>query len=178
MNKVLKEIKAAGGEIKRVSITGGDPLHPNILPATYSLVKKLKEMNYFVSLEAAGTYIADEIFSILDFINFDYKTPSTRIQSNPRLIIKMADEYRGKFQVKAVVENREDFDQSLATYLLLKKNLGEINFSWYLTPAYSKEPFPRERFLQVVSWNEQHGGHFRVVGQQHKWLYGANKKRV
>ena len=177
-DEVLDKIAREGRGIRRASITGGDPLHPDIQPAIYSLIKKLKTEGYFVSLEAAGTCIVDEIFSLLDFINFDYKTPSTKVESNPTLITQMANQYGEKFQIKAVIETREDFEYNLAAYEKVSKTVNPANIPWFLTPAYHGEPFPRERFLQVVSWNENHGGYFRVVGQQHKWLHGANKKQV
>ena len=94
------------------------------------------------------------------------------------MITQMANQYGEKFQIKAVIETREDFEYNLAAYEKVSKTVNPANIPWFLTPAYHGEPFPRERFLQVVSWNENHGGYFRVVGQQHKWLHGANKKQV
>ena len=178
MDEVLNKIDRVDHGIKRINITGGDPLHPHIAPATFQLVKKLKTKRYYVSLEAAGTCIDDEIFSQLDFINFDYKTLSTHVKGLPDLIVQMALRYKGKFQIKSVVENRADFDQNLAAYTWVRKTINPINFPWSLTPAYNKEPFPKERFLKIVSWNENHGGLFRVVGQQHKWMHGPLAKRV
>jgi 7-carboxy-7-deazaguanine synthase len=35
-----------------------------------------------------------------------------------------------------------------------------------------------DRFVNIMMWNESHGGHFRVIGQQHKWVYGPDKKEV
>ena len=55
----------------------------------------------------------------------------------------------------------------------------KINFNWVLTPCYNtNEEFPMERFIAVINWNEAVGGPFRVIGQQHKWIFGPTKKNV
>jgi 7-carboxy-7-deazaguanine synthase len=63
--------------LKRVSITGGDPLHPKLEPGVLALVKILKRQNYYVNIEASGSRICPDIFDLVDFISFDFKTPST-----------------------------------------------------------------------------------------------------
>lgn len=181
LDAVLIQISDLGGQgaIKRVSITGGDPLHPKHIPAVMALVDELKRRRYFVNIEAAGTRVVDQVFDRLDYISLDYKTPATGVKTGVANILKMAKQYPGKFQVKAVVENQEDFSDVLKSYKIVEDELGAINFPWCLTPCYqTTENFPQKRFQDIVQWNQQNGGVFRVIGQQHKWIYGAKEKQV
>ena len=91
----------------------------------------------------------------------------------------MIRQYNGKFQLKAVIENKQDFNYTLEVYNELVCEFNFINFPWVLTPSYNtNEEFPMSRFAEVMSWNEQHGGFFRVIGQQHKWIFGPDQKQV
>ncbi|MDD0853305.1 7-carboxy-7-deazaguanine synthase QueE [Halobacteriovorax sp. GB3] len=166
------------GKIKRVSITGGDPLHPKHVPYVLELTKKLKDQGYFVNIEAAGTRVVPEIFELVDYISFDYKTPSTGVRTNPALIVKLANQYQNKFQIKSVIETREDFDQTVLAYNEVLSQVDHMTFPWCLTPSYNtEEEFPEARFIEVLKWNEAFGGMFRVIGQQHKWIFGPKKKQ-
>lgn len=178
---ILEEIKKEGfnGLIKNVSITGGDPLHPSHVPHVLELVLALKAEGYYVNIEAAGTRVVDEIFSQVDYISYDLKTPSTGVKTPVRFIEKMNEVYPGKFQVKAVISDKADFDYTYGAFKDLSQVLEKFNFTWVLTPCYNtEEPFPMERFIEVIKWNEEIGGVFRVIGQQHKWIFGPSKKNV
>ncbi len=185
MGKSLEEVMAAihteglNGSIKNISITGGDPLHPAHVPHVLALVKLLKEKKYYVNIEAAGTRVVDDIFDLVDFISFDFKTPSTGVQTPLKNIAKMISQYPGKFQIKAVIADEIDFKKTLHAYIELEsENIGRHN-PWVLTPCFNNhEEFPMERFSQVMTWNELEGGFFRVIGQQHKWIWGPDQKQV
>lgn len=167
------------GSIRRVSITGGDPLHPQNVPAVIELSQILKRKGFFVNIEAAGTRIVHEIFDIIDYVSFDFKTPSTGVRGNTSLIEKMVLNYPGRFQVKSVVQDEKDFENVLAARKDLAAREVNLDFPWVLTPAYNlNEEFPLSRFENVIVWNEKCGSHFRVIGQQHKWLHGPDKKFV
>ena len=94
----------------------------------------------------------------------------------------MIAQYPGKFQVKAVIAERADFLATLEAFKTLQSEQGEYDafpFPWVLTPCFNNhEAFPMERFVQVLTWNEENGGLFRVIGQQHKWIFGPDKKKV
>lgn len=178
LEDVIRRVEAQDiGKSKRVSITGGDPLHPKNSPGVLSLVRELKARGYWLNVEAAGTRIVPEIFDLVDFISFDYKTPSTGVTPNRKLFEKLNQQFQGKFQVKAVIETEDDFKSTLA---FRNEVFPEgTTFPWCLTPCYNtEEEFPLERFNQVIDWNEKAGGPFRVIGQQHKWLHGPDKKQV
>jgi len=166
------------GKINRVSITGGDPLHPTNIPGIEELVDQLKAKNYWVNIEASGMRVVDSLFNKVDFIGFDFKTPCTGVRTPFELIEKMARQFPGKFQVKSVIESEQDFK----TVLEAKNYIDHLElekFDWCLTPSYNLlEEFPLERFKKVISLNEEQGGPFRVIGQQHKWIWGPDKKQV
>jgi 7-carboxy-7-deazaguanine synthase len=181
IEKVMESIYTEGfnGAIKNVSITGGDPLHPGHVPHVLALVKLLKEKNYYVNIEAAGTRVVDEIFDLVDYVSFDFKTPSTGVKTPLKNISKMINQYSGKFQVKAVIADIEDFYATLEAYKALGAEGRSLNFPWVLTPCYNTlEEFPLKRFTDVLKWNEETGGFFRVIGQQHKWIFGPDQKQV
>lgn len=181
LEEVLAEVHREGldGKIRRVSITGGDPLHPKHVPFVLGLVKALKKSSYEVVLEAAGVRVVHEIFDRLDFINIDFKTPSTQVTTKLSVLEEMLTQYPGRFQVKAVVADRADFEAFLEAHQRLSAHPNTATTPWVITPCYEpSEPFPLERFTEIMTWNDQAGGRFRVIGQQHKWLFGPDKKRV
>ncbi len=181
ITEILERVYTEGrnGLIKNVSITGGDPLHPSHVPHVLELVKALKDRHYFVNIEAAGTRVVDEIFELVDYISFDYKTPSTGVKTPLKNIQKMNKDYEGRFQVKAVIADKNDFDNVLDTYKTLAVLEDSLNFPWVLTPCFNnEEKFPMDRFKNVLTWNEENGAFFRVIGQQHKWIFGPDEKQV
>lgn len=181
LEEILERVHSEGfnGSIKNVSITGGDPLHPSHVPFVLELVKALKEKNYFINIEAAGTRVVDEIFDLVDYISFDMKTPSTGVKTPVKNIQKMNAQYQSKFQLKSVVADKVDFDAVMDLYKTLSISESSLNFPWVLTPCYNtNEEFPLQRFKNVLNWNEENGGVFRVIGQQHKWIFGPDEKQV
>jgi 7-carboxy-7-deazaguanine synthase len=80
--------------------------------------------------------------------------------------------------VKAVVANKKDFETVFDAFHFVKKNNAPV-VPWCLTPCYEpEEKFPMLRFQQVVKLNEDFGLPFRVIGQQHKWMFGSEAKQV
>lgn len=180
LDEVLERVHEVGfnGKLKRVSITGGDPLHPKNTPGVLALVKELKSRGYWINIEAAGTRIVPEIFDLVNFISFDYKTPSTQVRTNPLLISRLVEQYQGKYQIKSVVQDEIDFADVLDCRCKLFSD-ESFPVTWVLTPSYIPgEEMPLKRFQNVIDWNEREGGAFRVIGQQHKWLHGPDKKQV
>ena len=96
-----------------------------------------------------------------------------------KLISQMNAQFPGKFQVKSVIETQADFAYVLNAYNKLLTENETLHFPWVLTPSYNtSEEFPLNRFMQVLTWNEEAGGYFRVIGQQHKWVFGPDQKQV
>lgn len=184
IESVLTQIEDISGQypnrLKRVSITGGDPLHPKHTEGLLALIKELKKRGFYINIEAAGTRVLDEVFDSIDFISFDVKTPSTAVRPNRNLILKLTKQYQGKAQVKSVISDKKDFEFVFDLYQSILKEVGYNNeIPWVLTPCFEPgEEFPKERFEQVIAMNEDFGAPFRVIGQQHKWIYGPDKKDV
>lgn len=183
IENVLTKISLLGGEsIKRVSITGGDPLHPKNLGHVILLAQELKNHGYWVNIEAAGTRVIDQLFDLVDFISFDVKTPSTGVRTSWDLLETLLEKFPEKVQVKAVVQNKKDFDYLLECRSFLAKsekikNLNHIPL--VITPSYRKdENFPQQRFQDILAWNEENGCYFRVIGQQHKFIFGTQRLDV
>jgi 7-carboxy-7-deazaguanine synthase len=179
LDEVMENIEVLGQDlIKRVSITGGDPLHPSHIPSLLVLIQELKSRGYFINIEAAGTRIVKEVFDLVDFISYDFKTPSTEVRTSKELLVKFMNEYGFKSQIKAVVADKKDFEATFdAFHFARTQNVPQV--PWCLTPCYEPgEPFPMNRFQQVIKLNESFGLPFRVIGQQHKWAYGPSERLV
>lgn len=179
LDEVMEKVEVLSQDIiKRVSITGGDPLHPSHIPALLVLISELKERGFWVNIEAAGTRIVKEVFDQVDFISYDYKTPSTTVKTSRDLLLKFIQEYGHKAQIKAVVADKKDFEATYDAFHFVK-GAKTAPVPWCLTPCYEPgEAFPMNRFQQVVQLNESFGLPFRVIGQQHKWVYGSEAKLV
>lgn len=181
LNEVLEKIseQSKKGLVKRVSITGGDPLHPQHVPSVVALVKELKARGYQINIEAAGTRVVHEVFDLVDFISYDFKTPSTGVKTKVDLLIKMVEQYPKRFQIKSVIETEEDFRETLRAYEEVERKVQGFAGPWCLTPCYNlEEAFPQQRFIDVMEWNINAGAKFRVIGQQHKWVFGPDEKQV
>ncbi len=184
LDEVIKDVEAQTGDyphrIKRVSITGGDPLHPKHEANVLALAGELKKRGYFINIEAAGSRVVDSIFDTVDFVSFDFKTPSTQVKTNPKLLAKVFKQYGKKAQIKSVIADKKDFEFIYDQYQTLLKELDyQVETPWVLTPCYEpNEEFPRDRFIEVIELNQAYGSPFRVIGQQHKWIHGPQKRNV
>jgi len=179
LDEVMEKIETLSQDIiKRVSITGGDPLHPSHVPSLLELIKELKQRNYFINLEAAGTRVVKEVFDQVDFISFDFKTPSTSVKTSRQVLLDFIKSFSEKSQIKAVVADKKDFEAVYDVFHFIRAE-GAPSLPWCLTPCYNPdEPFPMNRFQHIVQLNEKFGLPFRVIGQQHKWVYGAETRFV
>lgn len=180
LDEVMEKVEVLSQDvIKRVSITGGDPLHPSHVPALLELIKELKVRNFFINIEAAGTRVVKDVFDLVDFISYDVKTPSTQVKTSQKLLLSFLNDYGHKAQVKAVVADKKDFEHVYDAFFFVKANQPVPVAPWCLTPCFEPgEEFPMNRFQQVVQLNESFGMPFRVIGQQHKWVYGAETRLV
>jgi len=176
---VLKEIeKLSLGNTKRVAITGGDPLHPKHESAVIDLVDILKTKGFTVTIEAAGTRVVDKIFDKIDFINFDIKTPSTSVKFNHRPLLKLIEQYKGKSQIKSVIQDEKDFKMVCDLFDSIESS-NKFEIPWVLTPCYEpKETNAIQRTQDILTWAQESSIPFRVILQQHKVIYGSDKTNV
>ena len=185
LNSVLEKIEIESGKyphrIKRVSITGGDPLHPKHEEGVRTLALELKKRGFFINIEAAGTRVVDSIFDNIDFVSFDLKTPSTGVKTNTTLLKKVLIQYGKKTQIKSVISDKKDFEFTYDVFMQMQDELDDASAEvpWVLTPCYEPhEEFPKERFIDIINLNQAFGSPFRVIGQQHKWIHGPSKRNV
>src|SRR5690606_1756683 len=114
----------------------------------------------------------------VDFISYDFKTPSTTVRTSKEVLKNFIQDYGHKAQIKAVVSDKKDFEATYEAFHVVKEAKLPL-IPWCLTPCYEPgEAFPMNRFQQVVQLNENFGMPFRVIGQQHKWVYGPSAKLV
>jgi 7-carboxy-7-deazaguanine synthase len=183
LEAVVAKIQALSLEgrwpLNRVSITGGDPLHPQHVPGLMELMIELKLLGFWINLEAAGSRIVDEVFKAADFISFDFKTPSTGVRTSLEVLARFIREYGHKGQIKAVIADNADFGAAFEARRQIEEKVGPHPIPWVLTPCYNPgEKAPIKRFQEVSKLNEDWGAPFRVIGQQHKWMYGPDAKNV
>jgi 7-carboxy-7-deazaguanine synthase len=183
LTDVLDDVEALAHQsiypLKRVSITGGDPLHPRYHTALVELIRNLKSRNYWINLEAAGTRVVDEVFELVDFISFDIKTPSTKVKTSKELLKQVHLKYGEKLQIKAVINDEADFQyvQKIADEFWEEGVVHQV--PWVMTPVQNvDENLPVNRYELIQKLNEIQGTRFRVIGQQHKWIYGPGRMDV
>lgn len=180
LSSVVDRVEELAGEypirIKRVSITGGDPLHPKHVPAVVALSRELKKRGYFINIEAAGTRIVHEIFDLIDFVSFDFKTPSTGVKTNLNLVVKLFEQYKGKAQIKSVIASRHDYEAAFDAYkTVAEKTDYKFDIPWVLTPCFEPgDELPKTLTQSIVELNHSYGGPFRVILQQHKVMYTSD----
>lgn len=176
--QLLKTIDDQAKKLKRVSITGGDPMHPIHLPRVKELTKDLIKKGYEVNIEASGTRVDDELFKMVSFISFDFKTPSTGVKTPISHIIHLVSAYPGKYQIKSVVENEKDYEYISQSYKRVVDQL-KTHPVWVITPSFVPgTSFNRELIKDTYEWNNLEGGRFRIIPQQHKIIYGTDSLLV
>ena len=151
-------------ELPWVSITGGDPLLQREEVAEF--IDLCHESDKFVNIEATGLFNDSLVFSKCDFISADIKTPNTGILADPDVILDLYNSYEN-IQFKAVVANQEDLD-----YIKCYK------IPVVLTPCWEPGKKLNKTFLHDVQELLKIRPNFRMIVQQHKFLFGADAKLV
>ncbi len=178
MDELLEEINQQAKQLKRISITGGDPMHPIHLPRVKELTRELVNRGFQVNIEASGTRVDDELFEMVSFISFDFKTPSTGVRTPISHLMHLVQQYPGKYQIKSVVESSDDYDYISKAYKRIFDQL-EIHPVWVITPSFIPgTSFNRELIKDTYQWNNDQGGKFRIIPQQHKIIYGTDSLLV
>ena len=140
------------------------------------LVLALKQDNYWVNIEASGDCHDHPVFDLVDFISFDLKTPSTEVSHPSNILENFVKKYSSKSQIKSIISDEADYQFTKKQKVALEQASLTLP-QWCLTPCYEpKEKFPQKRFQEIIEQNMQDGAPFRVVCQQHKFVYGPNDK--
>lgn len=178
--EISGKLKELNSQLKRVSITGGDPTDARFEESLLALIKLLKSEGYWINMEASGTRLSYPLFDLLDWISLDLKTPSTGVEGDLNLIGECNDKFMHKMQIKSVVQDEKDFLYVRGSYSKLLETRDSLA-PWVLTPSYQSEDAGdnfQALVQQLYQWNYSSGTCFRIIGQQHKWIFGPNQKQV
>jgi len=117
VSEVVEQVEREGKELKSVCITGGEPLLQ--LEEVKELVKQLRLKGYSILLETNGTIGDKKLFSEVECVSMDIKTPSSGEKSDLTLLSLLST----KDQVKLVIEDEKDYTYAKK---ILKKIVPEI----------------------------------------------------
>lgn len=173
IDKIMEKVEEL--KCKRVVLTGGNPIEQN-LDDLEELVIRLKNKKYFITLEATGcdkisSHLQD-IFNKIDFISFDIKSPSSKIDT---IFDNGSIGWLWKSQYKIIVSNDEDY--IFAKKMIEKYVNGKYNF--IITPCWNIKKDIDKKFVQKIWSNVVRDKlRCRVIIQQHKIAFGAEKRGV
>jgi len=165
VDEVIKEIKKY--PCKSVSITGGEPLLQR--EEVFELVKKLKEMGYWIQINTNGTIFDERIFRLVDLITMDCKCPSSGMKSDLNVLKKTKGMFNSKTQFKFVISDEQDYEYAKKLISLILSKSSYVVFQ----PEWSNRKFTR----QLVELVKRDCLGVRVILQQQKLIWGL-KRRV
>jgi len=163
VEEVIEEVKKY--PCKNVSITGGEPLlQRNEL---LELIRKLKDLGYWIQINTNGTIFDEEIFRLVDLISMDCKCPSSGMKSNLEVLKKTREKFDSKTQFKFIISDKGDYEYA-------KKIISSLKAS---TTVFQPEWGNRKFTKKLVDLVKTDGLNVRVIIQQHKVIWG-NKRGV
>lgn len=150
---------------KNISITGGEPLLQR--EELFELVKRLKEMNYWIQLNTNGTIFDQKIFELVDLITMDYKCPSSGMKSDLNVLKKTRELFPSKSQFKFVISDEEDYRYAKDVVTSLLKDVPNLIFQ----PEWTSRKFAKKLAESVMK--DQLA--VRIILQQQKMIWGTRK---
>ena len=163
IKEVLQEVSKY--PCKSISITGGEPLLQK--KELLGLVKKLKELDYWIQVNTNGTIFDEEIFSLVDLITMDFKCPSSGMKSDLEVLKETKDLFGSKSQFKFVISNEGDY--RYAKDILLTSLNSKINIIFQ--PEWGSRKFT-ERLVEYV---KRDGLNVRIILQQQKMIWSTKR---
>ena len=168
---VAKDVMEKAGDLKWVSITGGEPLH--YLDQTVELARILQSRKYRVHLETSGLYCRASVRGVFDSIGLDIKTPSSGlVLSETNLIILRDWAFDRNVFLKAVIQDRADLEWLESSIPRLLHGASTIPYPITLTPCAPGDDYGNDHTGKVVAmildWNR--GYNIRVGLQVHKYV--------
>lgn len=167
--------------LKRVSITGGEPLH--YIEALRLLVADLWLRGFYINIETSGT-LFDPIVFAMCHVSVDIKTPSSRVELSDTQIGALhavaSYEHASPAHVKAVIKDDVDLNFLKEKFSKILNGNG-VYRTLCLTPwayAVQEDVDPREmssNIDQITKWVFDHkreldSRQVRVIAQQHKLM--------
>ena len=161
VEEVIEEVKKF--PCKSVSITGGEPLLQR--RELLELVRKLKELGYWIQINTNGTIFDEEIFRLVDLISMDCKCPSSGMKSNLEVLKKTKEKFDSKTQFKFIISNKKDYEYA-------KKIISSLKA---LTIVFQPEWNNRKFTKNLVKLVKKDCLNVRVILQQQKIIWGLKK---
>jgi len=153
-----------------ISITGGDPLLQSreVAALIDQCRQNINGKHKFINIEATGLNDCPLVFNKCDFISADIKTPNTGVSVEIDTIYKLYRAYQNKIQFKAVIANDEDIQ-------FIKQFRG---IPVVITPCWEPGSTLCKENLNNIQKLLKECPEFRMIVQQHKFLYGVDAKSV
>lgn len=167
--------------LKRISITGGEPLH--YIDALRLLVADLWLRGFYINIETSGTLFDPVIFSMCH-VSLDIKTPSSRVKLSDTQIGAIhavaSYDHANPAHVKAVISNREDLEFLMDNFYDILTGDGKYRpiclTPWAAATQDKLDPGSMSTNVnEITSWVFENrtridSRQIRVIGQQHKLL--------
>jgi len=160
---VLHKVSEYGHPL--VLVTGGEPLaQRNCL----YLLQALLDAGYSVQLETAGAHDISKVPDTVSII-MDIKTPASGESARNRW--QNLSHLKSNAEIKIVLKDRSDYEW--AKQIMTEKKLAQLNIPILFSPAWEMlEP------AELVSWILADRLPVRLQLQQHKYIWGADKRGV
>lgn len=170
-------ISYLNSKVKRVSITGGEPLDQ--LKELGHLTNLLKKFGFNpINLETSGQKFDKDIVGMFDTYSVDLKTPSTGVEARLDCIKKFIMYELYNTQVKAVVKDKEDLEFTLDRFSYLHQLFPKFR-NFVITPCWLPgRSLNKKTVRMIVNRVSKTNLPIRVIVQQHKLVYGSSKKMV
>jgi len=174
IEEILKMVESLGWN--EVCLTGGEVmLYPERIKA---LCAFLKSKGYYINLQTNGTLYDATVFSLVDCVDMDIKSPCTGEKSNVKLIKNL----REKDYIKVLIEDEIDLQYARSLDDLAK----DVGCSIILQPynkvtknttmdLLKKLKWISEEVLNDIKTKKHKWGKVRVLPQQHVLIWGNRR---
>jgi len=159
INGIIQEVSRY--PCKNVSVTGGEPLLQK--EELFKLVKKLKNMDYWIQINTNGTIFDEDIFKQVDLISMDCKCPSSGMKSDLEVLKRTKELFNFKTQFKFVITGKKDY--RYAKKILCNLNASNVVFQ----PEWKSMEFVR-KLAELI---KKDGLNVRLIVQQQKIIWGC-----
>jgi len=174
IEEILKKVKSLG--CKEICLTGGEVMLYS--EKVKALCAFLKSKGYYINLQTNGTLFDATVFSLVDRVDMDIKSPCTGEKSNVKLIKNL----REKDYVKVLIEDEIDLQYARSIDDLVK----DVGCSIVLQPynkvtenttldLLKKLKWINEEVLNDIRTKKHRWGRVRVLAQQHVLIYGNRR---
>lgn len=161
IEEMIEEIKKY--PCKSVSITGGEPLLQK--KEVLELVRKLKNLGYWIQINTNGTIFDEKIFKLVDLISMDCKCPSSKMKSNMEVLKKTKEKFNSKTQFKFIISDRKDYEYAKNIVSSLKA------LTIVFQPEWNSRKFTRD----LVKLVKKDGLNVKIILQQQKVIWRLKK---